>query len=277
MSDPVPAILEGEARGETARIFADIRETLGSPVVNLIWRHLATVDGGLEWAWTAARPIYAGRQAQAAAARLYARLDPPLPCPLPPGALAAVGVSAADLPRLRAVADGYNRGNGPNLVALTALLVDPAGTAPADPVPAASAPAPLPRLLSEPDVTPETWALVKAINLLGARPDEPILATMYRHLANWPGFLALMHASWAPLAADGRFEAAIARARSLSKEEATGLANLRADAGPAPEAARAALVEFTDHVISRMVPVGVALARWLPSFAAAKGAAPQDE
>ncbi len=54
MSDPVPAVIETEATGETARIFADIRETLGSPVVNLIWRHLATVEGGLEWAWTAA-------------------------------------------------------------------------------------------------------------------------------------------------------------------------------------------------------------------------------
>lgn len=264
MSDPVPAIVEAEAQGDTARIFADIRETLGSPVVNLIWRHLATVEGGLEWAWTAARPIYAGRQAQAAAARLYARLDPPLPCPLAPGALQAVGVPAADLPRVRAVADGYNRGNGPNLIALTALLVEPAGTPPSDPIPASGPPAPLPRLLSEPDVTPETWALVKAINLLGARPDEPILATMYRHLAHWPGLLALMHASWAPLAEDGRLAAAIGRARALSKEEAARLATLRADAGPAPEAARAALVEFTDHVISRMVPIGVALARWLP-------------
>lgn len=263
-SDPVPAVMEADATGETARIFADIRATLGSPVVNLIWRHLATVEGGLEWAWTAARPIYAARQAQGAAARLYARLDPPLPCPLAPGALASVGVTAEDLPRVRAVADGYNRGNGPNLVALTALLVEPARTAPSDPVPDAGTPAPLPRLLSEGDVAPETWALVRAINLLGARPDEPILATMYRHLAHWPGLLALMHAGWAPLAADGRLAAAIARARTLSREEAARLANLRADAGPAPEAARAALEEFTDHVIARMVPIGVALARWLP-------------
>src|SRR3546814_185163 len=85
MSDPVPAVPEAEAAGETARMFADIRATTGSPVVNLIWRHFATIPGGLEWAWTAARPIYAGGHAQAAARRLYERLDPPLP--LPPGAL----------------------------------------------------------------------------------------------------------------------------------------------------------------------------------------------
>lgn len=265
MSDPVPAVVEADATGETARIFADIRETLGSPVVNLIWRHLATVDGGLEWAWTAARPIYASRQAQAAAQRLYDRLEEPLPCPLPPGALASVGVADADLSKVHAVADGYNRGNGPNLVALTALLVSPAGVAPNAPVKPSSAPTPLPRLLSEGDVSAETWKLVRAINLLGARPDEPILATMYRHLAHWPGLLALMHAGWSPLADDGRLGDAIERARKISREEGARLAHLRADAGPPPEAARAALVEFTDHVICRMVPIGRALSKWLPA------------
>lgn len=264
MSDPVPAVTEAEAKGETARIFADIRATMGSPVVNLIWRHFATIPGGLEWAWTSARPIYAGGQAQAAAARLYDRLDPPLPCPLPPGALEAVGISAGDLARVRAVPEGYNRGNGPNLVTLLALVAEPAGPPPDGAAPAAPPPAPLPPLLSEPDVTPQTWALVRAINLLGARPDEPILATMYRHLAHWPGLLALMHAAWSPLAADGRLQAAIARTRELARAEAAALAGLRADAGPPPPAAEAALDEFTGHVISRMVPIGVALARWLP-------------
>ena len=43
MSDPVPAITEAAATGETAAIFADIRQVLGVDVVNLIWRHLATM------------------------------------------------------------------------------------------------------------------------------------------------------------------------------------------------------------------------------------------
>ena len=51
MSDPVPAITEAAATGETAAIFADIRQVLGVDVVNLIWRHLATMDGALPWAW----------------------------------------------------------------------------------------------------------------------------------------------------------------------------------------------------------------------------------
>jgi len=47
MSDPVPAITEAAATGETAAIFADIRQVLGVDVVNLIWRHLATIDNGI--------------------------------------------------------------------------------------------------------------------------------------------------------------------------------------------------------------------------------------
>ena len=47
MSDPVPAITEAAATGETATIFADIRGVLGVDVVNLIWRHLAVNPGAL--------------------------------------------------------------------------------------------------------------------------------------------------------------------------------------------------------------------------------------
>ncbi len=48
-SDPVPAIAEAEATGETVELYTDIRATLGVPVVNLIWRHLAVFPGGLAW------------------------------------------------------------------------------------------------------------------------------------------------------------------------------------------------------------------------------------
>jgi len=50
-SDPVAAIGEKAAIGETAEIFADIRSTLDVEVVNLIWRHLATFPGALQWVW----------------------------------------------------------------------------------------------------------------------------------------------------------------------------------------------------------------------------------
>jgi hypothetical protein len=265
MGDPIPAIAEHEATGSVAETFADIKATLGIPVVNLIWRHLATIDGGLDWAWAAAKPIYASGQAARSADALFARLPVAMPEPLAPGALRAVGVSPDDLVTVRAIAAGYNRGNGLNLLALGALVVPPAGPVPAhrDPMPHDPSP-PIPRVLSEGQVEPHVWQLVLALNRLGARPREPIVATMYRHLAYWPGLLALMEAGFAPAHADGRLAKAIATTRSMALAESATLAHLRADAGPGPQAARAAIEEFAEHVIARMVPICLAFSRWLP-------------
>ena len=46
---------EEEAPAEIARIFADIKRASGTPMVNLIFRHLAIIPGGLEWAWSCIR------------------------------------------------------------------------------------------------------------------------------------------------------------------------------------------------------------------------------
>ena len=43
MGDPIPAISESEATGSIAEIYADIRCVYKVGVVNLIWRHLATI------------------------------------------------------------------------------------------------------------------------------------------------------------------------------------------------------------------------------------------
>ncbi|NOJ44991.1 hypothetical protein [Bradyrhizobium archetypum] len=60
MAESVPSVLESEARGEIADIYADIRKVLATSVVNLIWRNLATMPGALEWTWSSVRPLYLG-------------------------------------------------------------------------------------------------------------------------------------------------------------------------------------------------------------------------
>ena len=47
MAERVPSVLESDARGDIADIYADIRKVLGTSVVNLIWRNLATMPGAL--------------------------------------------------------------------------------------------------------------------------------------------------------------------------------------------------------------------------------------
>ncbi|HEY3891917.1 MAG TPA: hypothetical protein VGM00_08165 [Bradyrhizobium sp.] len=50
---------EASAIGAVAKIFADIRRMLGVEVVNLIWRHLATIPDAPPWARAVLRPLYA--------------------------------------------------------------------------------------------------------------------------------------------------------------------------------------------------------------------------
>ena len=72
--DPVPAITEAAATGETAAIFADLRATLGVNVVNLIWRHIATFPGALPWAWASVKPAYVSGRVGIEAQRIRAGL-----------------------------------------------------------------------------------------------------------------------------------------------------------------------------------------------------------
>jgi len=95
--DPVPAILETDATGKVAEIYADIRATLGVPVVNLIWRHLATIDGGLDFAWNMLKPVYVSGEVAAQANALNHQLGIPVLPGLNQSTLDAAGLSAEDL------------------------------------------------------------------------------------------------------------------------------------------------------------------------------------
>src|SRR5260370_278542 len=119
MTDPVPAITEATATGEIAEIFADIRRVLGVEVVNLIWRHLATIPGALPWAWGMLRPLYRDGSIAAEAAALRNELDlPPLP-PFPVEALAAADLAGGDLGSLRNVLAAYYRTNAMAIIAFS--------------------------------------------------------------------------------------------------------------------------------------------------------------
>ena len=219
MSDPVAAITEASATGENAAVFADIRQVLGVGVVNLIWRHLATVEGALPWAWQALRPLYADGSviAEAAALRHEVAL-PPMP-PIQGDVYAGLGLRPGDLTAIRSVLTAYDHTNGMAVVALTALRAHLDGRTPKDakaarPIPASpSLRILLPKLLDLAEMPPEIAALVTALNGFGTQRHDAVLASMYRHLAHWPSYLSFAWLLLAPLDADGRLGAAIDQAR----------------------------------------------------------------
>jgi len=264
--DPVAAVTEADATGDIAALYADIRATLGVGVVNLIWRHLATIDGALPWAWGAVRPLYAEGIIEGEAERLRERmrlLDLPR---VPSEVLASVGVDATALGGVKTVLATYDRSNTMNLLALSALLASLDGNVAAG-APVATgragggAEAAMPKLLTEADVAPETWALVLRLNMLGERDEGRVLASMYRHLAHWPGVLGLAWTMLSPADADGGLSGAIADNLTTAKARARALAGRLKPSGAADlppgerQAARKAITLFVDHPIGKMVTI----------------------
>jgi hypothetical protein len=269
MGDPIPATSESEATGLIAEIYSDIRRVYRVSVVNLIWRHLATIPGGLLWAWSTIRPLYVNGTLVREAAALRAALSLPELPPWPTAALISAGLQDRDIAGIRTVLAAYDRTNAMALIAFLAVqlrlesVLLPGDAVVRAPIPVPAEPEwelPLPPLLALTDLSTSTAELVLAINGLGAMHREPILASMYRHLSHWPAYLALVWTMLAPLKLDQRLDRAIedaiaqarARAQCLAVQLPTPLPAIR------PITARRverAIDRFTRDVIAKMVVI----------------------
>ena len=117
----LPEVHEAEAPPEVAAIYAGLRRAVGVPIVNLIWRHFATLPGVLPWAWEATRGAIGSATVADGAERMAAlvRAAPDL-------GLSALGPAFRALPaeeraRVADVVRVYNRGNRVNLQVLSAV------------------------------------------------------------------------------------------------------------------------------------------------------------
>jgi hypothetical protein len=269
MSDPIPAISESAATGLIAEIYADIRRVYRVGVVNLIWRHLATIPGGLPWVWSTIRPLYVNGTVGREAAALRAALSFPKLPPWPTVVLSSAGLQDEDIAGIRTVLAAYDRTNAMALLAFLAVqfrlervlppgevVVSAAIPVPAEPERELS----LPPMLALSDMSPSTAEVVLAINRLGAIHREPILASMYRHLAHWPAYLALVWTVLAPLKLDRRLDRAIEDAIAQARARAWPLVAQLPTSLPAIRAATArgvsrSIDRFTGAVIAKMVVI----------------------
>jgi len=272
--DPVPAITEKDATGEVAELYADIRRTLGIPLVNLIWRNLATMPGALAWAWLSVKPLYeSGQIRNEALALIDAQRLPELP-QLPHATLRAVGVDAQAEGAIRGILKSYDRSNPLNLVAHCALLAilrnerADKSVRPAPEKPQTAIDVTLPALVNLHETSVETAELVRAVNRLGARGRDHILVSMPRHLAHWPGFLALYWALIAPLDTDGELHRCIDTVLADGRARGARLASAIRQTSQPPEESRdaieATLDDFCCNAISRMIPVVSLLKQAMP-------------
>jgi hypothetical protein len=264
-SDPVAAIGEKAATGETAEIFADIRSTLDVEVVNLIWRHLATFPGALKWVWASLKPLYLG-PAIVPADNIRKNLVLPHLPPLSRDTLRAAGLDVSALSSIRAILDSYQHTNALALVCFSAFLTrfqSAEASQKATPLPVNSdkyvppSRVALPRLIPKTEMRPTLANLIYELNGFGEDGDTALVASMYRHLAHWPAYLALVRTMLVPLQESGELQVLLAATRRLGNSLGATLAGElsttapRSDIEPVLHSVR----RFVRHPIARMTGV----------------------
>ena len=267
LTDPVVAIAEKDAEGPVADFYEDIRLTLGVPVVNLIWRHLATIPGSLEWCWSSLKPSYESKAVNVEASVLRDKVYTSVDTTLTEFCLQSAGLSNPDLNSIKVVLRSYYRSNAMNLVTLSALLAKLDGlSATSDApfikttvaVPCIPVNGKMPPLIPLRNMPNHVRDLVIEINKIGGR--EKILPSMYRHLANWPSFLSLIYLLLMPLEKEGILEQNIKS--GLGQAHVSGLnlsQNIPGDLPVMSEEAQSqtkvALEQFVNGPIGKMTPI----------------------
>lgn len=215
---PLTEIKESDATGETAALYDDIRAIIGVPMVNLIFRHMATVPGCLMWAWGITRPLYINGDIPRAAAALTAEVLPDHAADLR-APIAAAGLSSSSVEAIDRVLDAYGRANPMNLIGLKVidLALDSApqspstGPAPALTVSDLRAPDGLAELLPMADPAASPTRTREALNNLARQihgGDTGVIPSLYRHFGEWPVFLENLEDTLSPTFADDSFEIA---------------------------------------------------------------------
>lgn len=267
----LPELSEQDADPHTAAIYREIRRLGGVPTVALVFRHLATLPGGIDWAWQALGPAWRTGLLQESAWRIARDTAIVALAPLTIDRLDALGVDEAGRAELRAVTGAYNRANPLNLVSTLCLLnlVGGARARAAIDARAWTPPAPhgpLPPMVDPAAMSDGIAALLQSVSEPPTGPDEPrLVPSLYRHLVHRPDYLGVAIAALRERIDDGTLARSVADVRARAAIAATALVG-KLSAPPAPHPAiRPALERFGGGVIARMIVIGALLESALPA------------
>jgi hypothetical protein len=255
IGEPLAEVPEAAATGRIAELYADIRSVFGLPMVNLVYRHLATKPDLLERCWAGLRANLASSVATADAAELVGLAATPGTRRLQPATLAAAGLTGEPARLARATLAAYARGNSLNVLAMFALLDGCDGgadTAEAEPL----APEPILPMAPLEDLAPPVAALLDEISLHVIGGEEPrLVPSLFRHFAGDERLLALVWHVLEPSVAGAHERAGevAARARALAADLPYAVPALR------DEAVREVAPRFSEAT-SRMLVFGQLLA-----------------
>ncbi len=264
MSEACAEIDEANAPPDIAAIYNDIKRTLKISSVNLIWRHLATKGEELLLAWSLTRPLYVDGIAEQFAELIQPKLNNIKSWRSEE--FRSSGLMQRDIVTIRGVLHEYDRTNRMALIAfstLSAVLTDqPKHPASRTVLKAAPPIKPgsgrqsvkLPYLYSVSELPDHVAKQIYALNRIGERRDAQIVASMYRHLAHWPGFLAMAHDLLAPYQTDAFLPSLIDQLIAESRGYGASLAS-RLDMAPSvPQTLRLSLDDTIEKFI--VSPIG---------------------
>ncbi len=218
---------EGDATGELARIYQEMRVYFAVPYVSTLQRHVATMPGCLEWMWAAIKPGFVSGAMPETAWRLAGEIDlDPLP-PISDSALRLLGVDAQGLETLHNVCDMYARVSPCNLMFsdCARLLMTGADGEGKDAGKAGwTPPAMVPELPPMPAMDALSPDAATVLMQLGSGLGGQVMVPgLYRYFARWPAYLAHVATELTPLMADERVrKAGLAMARRIT-EAAPGM------------------------------------------------------
>jgi hypothetical protein len=285
VTDRLEEIPEGKASGLVREYYEDIKSTLRVPMVNLIYRHMATFPEYQEAAWRELRPNLRTLCVWQAAARIQEAASLDRVVPISEAALDAVGLDPLDRAKVRETLRVYNGVNPKGLMAITALLSalegNPVGghTQPPELLvepPELGQPPPDPLLpMADLDrVEPGVMSLLREMSRSLARDEGNIvIPSLFRHFVPWPGFLALLAVALQPTLESPSFAVRVKLIEKLA-HRAVGRWPFPVAVGPevfeaagyapeTPEHLRATWRRFVP-LIARMIVLGVAVEAAMP-------------
>jgi hypothetical protein len=260
--DPVTALNEEDAKGKTAEIFIDIKETMNIPLITSIWRGLASMEHSLEDVWALTKPIYLSGTPELAFNKMMNSINLPIPKTFNQNKFIQ-----KDMQNIRKIIKVYNKSNGMNLMALSAFIrsdykprVNIINTTPKIVKPT------FPKLMNKDEISSETWLIVKNVNSIGSPQGiDSHIATLWRHLAHWPEFLSLVYKNFKPLDLNTEIYEALENILSYVKENGINLKRQKIKYSEINDITRNTISDYvhTKNQVIRMVVLGNMMDKWL--------------
>ncbi|MFT7570103.1 MAG: hypothetical protein ACI9JL_001130 [Paracoccaceae bacterium] len=217
------------ATGNIKNVYAAIESALGVKLVNLVYRHLATVPGALEWAWSTVGPSFENGVFAEQSGLLGLVGDTSVTSRV---SFDQAGLSEEEGNRVVETLSAYNRANPMNALSLRviamaleagrpALWRAPVSKTTGTKITGEVTPGELSVLLPMAPLDglpPATMDSLYRLARLTTGQDRGLVPSLFRHFTAWPALLTAL-ADWLePLAKEGVIEGQVARISALADE-----------------------------------------------------------